>query len=164
MKRKAITFILIFTMITVSTNKALANRKCVIIDISCHQPIANTSVIVDGHLNLKSNADGFIDLPNNFSSVEFNKIFYEKLVLRNSELRDTIFLSPTSYRLGEVVIYGIKPNNNYPKFKVDKDELAMIWYKTQPTNLLNLVKLVADKIFIHGTDERQKRKRIIDNY
>jgi hypothetical protein len=27
-----------------------------------------------------------------------------------------------------------------------------------------LVKLVADKIFIHGTDERQKRKRIIDNY
>ena len=40
----------------------------------------------------------------------------------------------------------------------------MIWYKTQPTNLLNLVKLVADKIFTHGTDERQKRKRIIDNY
>ena len=92
------------------------------------------------------------------------KTFYEKLVLRNSELRDTVFLSPTSYRLGEVVIYGIKPKNNYPKFRVDKDELDMIWYKTQPTNLLNLVKLVADKILTHGTDERVKRKRIIDNY
>ena len=164
MKRKAITFILIFTMTIVSANKALANRRCIIVDISCHHPIDNAYATVDDLLVLKSDASGFVDLPNNFATVEFDKTFYEKLVLRNSELRDTVFLSPTSYRLGEVVIYGIKPQNNYPKFKVDKDELAMIWYKTQPTNLLNLIKLVADKIFIHGTDERQKRKRIIDNY
>jgi hypothetical protein len=164
MKTKAISFIIIFTMTIISANKALANKRCVIIDILCHQPIDNASVTVDGHLVLKSDASGFVDLPNNFATVEFDKTFYEKLVLRNSELRDTVFLSSTSYRLGEVVIYGIKPKNNYPKFRVDKDELAMIWYKTQPTNLLNLVKLVADKIFTHGTDERQKRKRIIDNY
>ena len=164
MRTKAISFIIIFTITIISANKAFANKRCVIIDISCHQPIDNASVTVDGHLVLKSDASGFVDLPNNFATVEFDKTFNEKLVLRNSELRDTVFLSPTSYRLGEVVIYGIKPQNNYPKFKVDKDELAMIWYKTQPTNLLNLIKLVADKIFIHGTDERQKRKRIIDNY
>lgn len=164
MRTKAISFIIIFTITIISANKAFANKRCVIIDISCHQPIDNASVTVDGHLVLKSDASVFVDLPNNFATVEFDKTFYEKLVLRNSELRDTVFLSPTSYRLGEVVIYGIKPQNNYPKFKVDKDELAMIWYKTQPTNLLNLIKLVADKIFIHGTDERQKRKRIIDNY
>ena len=164
MRTKAISFIIIFTMTIISANKALANKRCVIIDISCHQPIDNASVTVDGHLVLKSDASGFVDLPNTFAPVEFDKTFYEKLVLRNSELRDTVFLSPTSYRLGEVVIYGIKPKNNYPKFRVDKDELDMIWYKTQPTNLLNLVKLVADKILTHGTDERVKRKRIIDNY
>lgn len=130
MRTKAISFIIIFTMTIISANKVLANKRCVIIDISCHQPIDNASVTVDGHIVLKSDASGFVDLPNNFATVEFDKTFYEKLVLRNSELRDTVFLSPTSYRLGEVVIYGIKPKNNYPKFKVDKDELAMIWYKT----------------------------------
>lgn len=66
MRTKAISFIIIFTMTIISANKALANKRCVIIDISCHQPIDNASVTVDGHLVLKSDASGFVDLPNNW--------------------------------------------------------------------------------------------------
>jgi hypothetical protein len=86
---------------------AAQTQKRVIIDELTKQPIPYVNIyfsknkIVEG---TTSDQNGFFDVKFDYNVLHFSHINYEKTIINKADLKDSVFLKPTSFLLGEVVV------------------------------------------------------------
>ena len=145
-----------------------AQRQCVVIDASTKQPLRGVFVRCDNDSTVKTPWNGLICLPDSFRTVSFSHPKFERRILKQSELEDSVFMLPSSQMLNEVVVYG-KRTRRPDYVGISAVDKRLIGTKVQNGfDLLGLFKLITNPIsrsIEHKKEmKRQKNKNILDNY
>ena len=98
----------------------LQAQQCLVCDAITRVPIRDVEVHANGKFVGKTTYRGLISLPYNTKSATFYKRNYLKETLSAEEIRkDTVFLFPAEYSLGEVIIWG-KHMQNIDSLKANR--------------------------------------------
>ncbi|PMC24024.1 hypothetical protein CJ231_06975 [Hoylesella buccalis] len=101
----------------------LQAQQCLVCDAITRVPIRDVEVHANGKFVGKTTYRGLVSLPYNTKSATFYKRNYLKETLSAEEIRkDTIFLFPAEYSLGEVIIWG-KHMQNIDSLKANRPYL-----------------------------------------
>lgn len=145
-----------------------AHRKCIVIDASTRQPLRDVFVRCDNDSSIKTPWNGVVSLPDSFRTVSFCHPRFERRIIKQKELEDSIFMLPSAQMLNEVVVYGkrIRRPDLVGISSLDKSLAAA---KMQGGfNILGLINLITNPIIrsIEHKKEvkRQKTRSVLDNY
>lgn len=107
------------TALLLGVMKLLA-QQCLVCDAITRIPIRDVEVHANGKFVGKTTYRGLVSLPYNTKSATFYKRNYLKETLSAEEIRkDTVFLFPAEYSLGEVIIWG-KHMQNIDSLKANR--------------------------------------------
>jgi len=109
MRKESSVFAFIFCLLTLS---AFSQIKGIVVDKETRQPVSFVSIYTkdgDKICGAMSNKDGlfFIDFP--FQTLFISHVNYQKMELKKEMLGDTIFLTPASVLLSELVVSNKQP-------------------------------------------------------
>jgi hypothetical protein len=99
-------------LLTMTQQMLMSQTKGIIVDKESHQSIPYVSIYTKNAetvLGAMSNENGQFSLDFPFQTLFFSHINYEKIELRKENLGDTIFLTPASVLLSEVVVSSKQP-------------------------------------------------------
>ncbi len=101
-------------LLIVSMQSMMSQTKGVVVDITTRQPIPYVSIYTkntESVLGSMSNEQGQFSINFSFNTLFFSHINYEKIEIKKENVQDTIYLTPASILLNEVVV-----NNRQPKW------------------------------------------------
>lgn len=114
MKSSKQKIILIALMLLIMTMQLMMSQtKGVVVDITTRQPIPYVSIYTknaESVLGSMSNEQGQFLLDFHFQSLFFSHINYLKIELKRENLSDSVFLTPSSVLLNEVIVKNKQPN------------------------------------------------------
>ncbi|MDR3653462.1 MAG: carboxypeptidase-like regulatory domain-containing protein [Paludibacter sp.] len=99
-------------LLAMTQQLVLSQTKGVIADKATHQPIPYVSVYTKSGDNVfgeMSNEQGQFTVDFPFQTLFFSHINYQKIELTKENLRDTVFLTPTSVLISEIVVRSSEP-------------------------------------------------------
>ena len=99
-------------LLAMTQQMLISQTKGIIVDKESHQSIPYVSIYTKNAetvLGAMSNENGQFSLDFPFQTLFFSHINYEKIELRKENLGDTIFLTPASVLLSEVVVSSKQP-------------------------------------------------------
>ena len=102
----------VLMLLTMTQQLLMSQTKGIIVDKESHQSIPYVSIYTKNAetvLGSMSNENGQFSLDFPFQTLFFSHINYEKIELRKENLGDTIFLTPASVLLSEVVVSSKQP-------------------------------------------------------
>jgi len=102
----------LFMLLSITQQVVLSQTKGIIVDKVTHQPIPYVSIYTkdgDAIHGAMSNEQGGFLLDFTFKTLFFSHINYEKVEIQKVNVRDTIYLTPTSVLLGEIVVSNKEP-------------------------------------------------------
>ena len=85
----------------------MSQTKGVVVDITTRQPIPYVSIYTkntESVLGSMSNEQGQFSINFSFNTLFLSHINYEKIEIKKENVRDTIYLTPASILLNEVVV------------------------------------------------------------
>ena len=138
MKPKILLAVLI--LLTATGQLLFAQTKGVVVDKVSRQPISYVSIYAktgDKVLGTVTNDKGEFSIDFSFQTLFFSHISYEKTEITKSDLRDSIYLIPTTTLLTEVVVSSRQPKriksvlcksirHFWPRFSVDGAHVILI--------------------------------------
>ena len=85
-------------------------QKIIVIDTITKSPIEGVSITINNKFNFLTNSYGKAEIlkVNNLNDIEISHISYQLKNLKALKLKDTIYLSPKTIELGEVIISNVK--------------------------------------------------------
>ena len=90
----------------------MSQTKGVVVDITTRQPIPYVSIYTkntESVLGSMSNEQGQFSINFSFNTLFLSHINYEKIEIKKENVRDTIYLTPASILLNEVVVSNRQP-------------------------------------------------------
>lgn len=102
----------VLILLTTTGQLLFAQTKGVVVDKVSRQPISYVSIyakIGDKVFGTMTNDKGEFSVDFSFQALLFSHISYEKIEITKSELRDSVYLIPTTTMLTEVVVSSKKP-------------------------------------------------------
>ena len=102
----------VLMLLTIAGQLSMAQTKGIVVDKKSHQPIPYASIYTKNAktvLGAMSDENGLFSLDFPFQTLFFSHINYEKTEIKKENLRDTIFLTPASVLLSEVLVSNKQP-------------------------------------------------------
>lgn len=99
-------------LLIVSMQSMMSQTKGVVVDITTRQPIPYVSIYTkntESVLGSMSNEQGQFSINFSFNTLFLSHINYEKIEIKKEYVRDTIYLTPASILLNEVVVNNRQP-------------------------------------------------------
>ncbi len=99
-------------LLTISWQLLMSQTKGIVVDKESLQPIPYVSIYTkdnDAVLGAMSDENGQFSLDFPFQTLFFSHINYEKIELKKENFKDTVFLTPASILLSEVVVSNKQP-------------------------------------------------------
>lgn len=113
MKSKKLKIVMtVLMLLPITVQLLMAQTKGVLVDKESRQPIPFVSIYTknaEAVLGAMSDGNGQFSLDFPFQTLFFSHINYEKIELKKENLGDTIFLTPASVLLSEVVVSSKQP-------------------------------------------------------
>ena len=102
----------VLMLLSITVQLLMAQTKGVLVDKESRQPIPYVSIYTknaEAVLGAMSDGNGQFSLDFPFQTLFFSHINYEKIELKKENLGDTIFLTPASVLLSEVIVSSKQP-------------------------------------------------------
>ena len=99
-------------LLIITTQLLMSQTKGVVVDITTRQPIPYVSIYTkntESVLGSMSNEQGQFSINFSFNTLFLSHINYEKIEIKKENVRDTIYLTPASILLNEVVVSNRQP-------------------------------------------------------